>query len=77
VVPTFRETPFSNMPQALLADLGVPLLLGGIWMWAWSTQMRKANAPIVPQHDPRLEGFWPLPELETAGSTSREVHAHG
>ncbi|HEX8463764.1 MAG TPA: hypothetical protein VF627_04030 [Abditibacterium sp.] len=77
VVPTFRETPFSNMPQALLADLGVPLLLGGIWMWAWSTQMRKANAPIVPQHDPRLEGFWPLPELETKATGQREVHAHG
>ncbi|MBW3637587.1 MAG: hypothetical protein KY445_14165 [Armatimonadetes bacterium] len=76
VVPTFRQSPFSNMPQALLADLGVPLLLGGIWLWAWSGQMRKENAPIVPQHDPRLEGYWPLPEMANA-EMRKETHAHG
>jgi hypothetical protein len=76
VVPTFRETPFYGMPGSLLADLGVPLLLGGIWLWAWSGQMRKANAPIVPQHDPRLEGFWPLPEMAASQNKSKETHAH-
>jgi hypothetical protein len=74
-VPTFRPVPFAPVdgnPFWFFADLGVPLLLGGIWLWAWSTQMRKANAPIVPVHDPRLEGYWPLPEMESKG-----VHAHG
>lgn len=71
-VPTFRLTPLAGMPTTLLADLGAPLALGGIWMWAWSMQMRKENALIVPQHDPRLEGYWPLPEIEKKG-----VPAHG
>lgn len=77
VVPTFRQTPFSEMPGSLLADLGAPLLLGGIWLWAWSGQMRQANAPIVPQFDPRLEGFWPLPALAEMENKGKETHAHG
>ncbi|HEX9998119.1 MAG TPA: hypothetical protein VGB45_13350 [Abditibacterium sp.] len=86
VVPTFRQTPLSGTPIpglpgnlspfAFLADFGVPLLLGGIWLWSWSGQMRKANAPIVPQFDERLEGFWPLPEADEK-FTRKEVHAHG
>jgi len=48
VTPTFR-------PQfgVSLADLGTPLLLGGIWLWAWAQNMK--DKPIVPLHDPRLE----------------------
>jgi hypothetical protein len=77
VVPTFRQHPWEGLPggavpMAFLADLGAPLALGGIWLWAWSAQMRKANAPIVPLHDERLEGYWPLAEVESKG-----VHAHG
>ncbi|PQV64623.1 quinol:cytochrome c oxidoreductase quinone-binding subunit 2 [Abditibacterium utsteinense] len=69
-VPTFRQSPWTGMPFSLLADLGAPLALGGLWLWQWSVQMRKENAPIVPQFDPRLEGFWPLPEV----SVKEKVH---
>lgn len=73
VVPSFRLTPITGMPFSLLADLGAPLALGGIWLWQWSVQMRKANAPVVPIHDLRLEGHWPLAEVHN----KQEVHAHG
>lgn len=48
VTPTFR-------PQLSIspADFGAPLLLGGIWLWAWAQAIR--NRPVVPLHDPRLE----------------------
>ncbi len=77
VVPTFRQSPWTGMPFTLLADIGLPLTLGGIWLWQWSVQMRKENAPIVPQFDPRLDGFWPLPDLEAKQSGKSKEHAHG
>ncbi len=81
VVPTFRQHfgdsfPGGATPFAFVADLGVPLLLGGIWLWQWSVQMRKENAPIVPQFDPRLDGFWPLPEVGADGKVKEQAH-HG
>lgn len=49
VTPTFRKTIGLS-----LADLGTPLLIGGIWLGLWAGQMR--DQPLVPVHDPRLEG---------------------
>jgi hypothetical protein len=49
VTPTFRPTLGIG-----LADLGTPLLIGGIWLVAWSREVRKK--PLLPLHDPRLEG---------------------
>jgi hypothetical protein len=49
VTPTFRKT-----LGVSVADLGTPLLLGGIWLWLWAGQMR--GRAVVPVHDPRLEG---------------------
>jgi hypothetical protein len=49
VTPTFRKS-----LGVSVADLGTPLLLGGIWLWLWAGQMR--GRPVVPVHDPRLEG---------------------
>jgi hypothetical protein len=87
VLPTFsdRKTPFTAMPASIFTDLGLPLLLGGIWLWAWANQMRKENALVVPQYDPRLEGHWPLPELANGNGNGngngavavKEVPAHG
>lgn len=34
------------------ADVGVPLLLGGIWLWFWAKNL--ADTTIVPAKDPRL-----------------------
>jgi hypothetical protein len=47
VTPTFRPQISVN-----LADLGAPLLIGGIWLLAWITQFK--DRPVVPLHDPRL-----------------------
>jgi hypothetical protein len=49
VTPTFR--PHLGVG---LADLGTPLLIGGIWLMLWSREVRKR--PLLPLHDPRLEG---------------------
>lgn len=83
VIPTFRETP-TSFPMAFFADFGLPLLLGGLWVWAWAVQMKKANAPIVPVYDERLNAYWPLPEKGAAshgaahgGQSAKEVSAHG
>jgi hypothetical protein len=48
VVPTSR-------PQIgiSLADVGAPLLLGGIWLFCWARAVR--DKPIVPLQDPRLQ----------------------
>jgi hypothetical protein len=40
------------------SDVGTPLLLGGIWLWFWAAQMKRNPVPVVPLHDPRLEGHW-------------------
>jgi hypothetical protein len=96
VVPTFRHsvlssTPFSmttasggtvgaEYPWAFLADIGLPLLLGGIWILAWATQMKKTNAPLVPVYDARLAPYWPLEEGAEHLSPERHrkgVTAHG
>jgi hypothetical protein len=42
----------------VFADVGCPLLLGGIWLWCWAWQMKRHDAPVVPLRDPRLEGVW-------------------
>jgi hypothetical protein len=36
------------------ADLGAPLLIGGVWLFFWSREVRKR--PLLPLFDPRLEG---------------------
>jgi len=48
VAPNFRET-LAIYP----ADIGAPLLLGGIWLWFWAKEVQ--GRPVVPLHDPRLE----------------------
>ena len=80
VVPTFRISPLDGTPLgsvniyqfAFLADLGLPILLGGLWVWAWAWQMKKVNAPVVPIYDQRIEGLWPL---EAAEESVRSVTA--
>jgi hypothetical protein len=47
IAPTFREHA-GVRPM----DVGVPLLLGGIWLAAWSVQLK--NKPLLPRHDTRL-----------------------
>ena len=66
VVPTFRKSPIDSFSSfAILADIGAPLLLGGLWLMGWAKQMSRENAPIVPQFDERLNGFWPLDAHES------------
>jgi hypothetical protein len=50
VTPTFRKDHLS----VTLTDFGAPLLIGGIWLWLWAGQVR--GRPMVPVHDPRIEG---------------------
>lgn len=77
-VPTFRVSPGDGLPIpgatypfAFLADIGLPILLGGLWIWAWASQMKKTNAPLVPAYDERIgDDAWPLGAAEaTVGST--------
>jgi hypothetical protein len=75
VVPTFRKSPLDSFPFAILTDIGAPLLLGGLWLMAWANQMRRVNAPIVPQFDERLNGFWPLEGAHDA--QNKGEHGHG
>ena len=83
VVPTFRASPLDGlpggaMPLAFLADIGAPLMLGGLWLTMWARQMLKVNAPIVPQFDERLDGFWPLDgEIAHSNGHKQEVITHG
>lgn len=49
VTPTFR-----NHLSVSVADLGTPLLIGGIWLWLWAGQIK--DRYLIPLHDPRLEG---------------------
>jgi len=43
-------------------DLAAPVALGGIWLWAWSGQLR--GQPLLPVHDPRLAMHWPAKEVQ-------------
>jgi hypothetical protein len=47
VAPNFRTTLWLNP-----ADLGAPLLLGGIWLFLWANQVK--DKPVVPLYDPRF-----------------------
>jgi len=52
VAPNFRESLWS----VNAADLGAPLLLGGIWLAAWAGQISKmSGVPVVSPYDPRVE----------------------
>jgi hypothetical protein len=33
-------------------------LIGGIWLWLWAQQLLTGERPVLPAHDPRLEGHW-------------------
>jgi len=75
VAPTFqltRSTPFAGFGNmAFLADFGVPLALIGIWLWAWTYEMVKVNAPVVPVFDGRLD-----PEFSYEPLQAKEAGAH-
>lgn len=49
VAPHFRPSLF----DLNAADLGAPLLLGGIWLFLWATAVE--NRPLVSVYDPRIE----------------------
>jgi hypothetical protein len=51
--------PFHSHLTIGFADIGAPLLLGGIWLWLWTGQFR--GKTLVPEYDLRLEDY-PLPE---------------
>lgn len=55
VAPTFRRELFS--PGTIPADLGAPLLIGGIWLWLWAAQLKQTRM-VVPLHDPRFDMHW-------------------
>jgi hypothetical protein len=50
ITPTFRPTFHFG-----IADFGTPLLIGGIWLWAWAAQLK--GKPVVPIHDLRLTEY--------------------
>jgi hypothetical protein len=56
VTPTFRPQLFPpnglELVGRLAADLGAPLLLGGIWLMLWAKQVK--DRPLLPLRDPRL-----------------------
>ncbi len=54
--PFEQSVNFARLPL----DFAMPLAMGGLWLAMWSVQMR--DKPIVPEHDPRLYGAWPLDE---------------
>lgn len=62
VTPTFRQGGINLQ----LTDIGVPILLGGLWLWSWARQLK--GRQLVPMHDPRLQEHLPL---------VREVMQHG
>jgi hypothetical protein len=49
VVPHFRQSLF----ELNAADLGAPLLLGGIWLFLWARAVE--DRPLVSAYDPRIE----------------------
>ena len=54
VTPTFAPYRLA----CIFADVGAPLLLGGIWLWCWCWQLKRRSEMLVPLRDPRLEGVW-------------------
>ena len=48
VTPIFRES-IGIRP----ADIGTPLLLGGVWLFLWAGQLQ--DRPLVPFFDPRVQ----------------------
>ena len=79
--PTFSETLVGGL---YLTDLGLLLLMGGIWMWLWAEQMKKQ--PLVPVHDPRFSYHWEHLQHERAHGhgedhaeslAPHDAHAHG
>lgn len=52
VAPNFRTSLWALNP----ADLGAPLLLGGIWLTMWASNLSgMSNVPVVSPYDPRVE----------------------
>ncbi|MGV3720254.1 MAG: hypothetical protein ACO1SX_05025 [Actinomycetota bacterium] len=52
VAPNFRASLWALNP----ADLGAPLLLGGIWLTLWASALSgMSNVPVVSPYDPRVE----------------------
>jgi hypothetical protein len=70
VAPTFRNDLL--VPSAIPADLGAPLLLGGIWLFLWTGELMKSRQPVVPLHDPRF-----LEDAHTLRGHGHEVVTHG
>lgn len=67
IAPTFRDSITKISP----ADLGAPLLIGGLWLWVWAREMM--DRPVVPLHDPRLvEGLAALQSHH-----GHDAHDHG
>lgn len=52
VAPTFRAPHFS----VSLAEVGFPLLIGGIWVYFWAGELLKVRT-LAPEHDPRLRNY--------------------
>lgn len=77
--PAFSTTLLGGLH---IADIGIFLLLGGIWIWAWAEQMKKA--PLVPLYDPRFAEHWQIEEherqeaaeLEAGAAPATEVKSH-
>ena len=84
VVPTFRISPGDGLPLpgsaypfAFLADIGLPILMGGLWVWVWAGQMKQTNAPLVPIYDERIENAWPVEAAQETVSTSSTTTERG
>lgn len=55
VVPSTEQgVNFARLPM----DVSMPLAMGGLWLAAWSVNMR--DKPLLCEADPRLHGAWPL-----------------
>jgi hypothetical protein len=58
------------------ADVGAPMLLGGIWLYFWASFLR--DRPVVPLHDPRFIEHFTAEHQSPAGHASGpEVVHHG
>ncbi len=44
-------------------DFALPLAIGGIWIALWAHNMK--DKPLVPEHDHRLYGAWPLDQYHS------------
>jgi hypothetical protein len=71
IAPTFRQDGFSISP----ADIGAPLLLGGIWLTMWVKQM-KASPTLIHVGDPRFVGQYEVPDSATSPAPQGVV-SHG